>query len=52
MSYLTFKSAKKGGNNPKKGGGNTKKGVKAARNFDYLTPNAKNAFHHLQYAFI
>ena len=43
--YLIFGGAKKGGNN-------TKKGVKAARNFDYLTLATKKAFSHLQHAFI
>ena len=45
--YLTSKSAKKGGDHLKRGGGNTKKGVKVARNFNYLTPDNKKAFHHL-----
>ena len=42
--YLIFGGAKKGGNN-------TKKGVKAAKDFDYLTPAAKKAFNYLRHAF-
>ena len=35
----------------KKGSGNIKNGVKAARGFDYLTPDIKKAFNHLQHMF-
>ena len=41
---LTLKDAKRGG-------GNIKKGVKAARGYDYLTPDIKNAFNYLRHAF-
>ena len=36
----------------KRGNGNTKKGFKAAKNSDYLTPDAEKAFNHLRHAFI
>ena len=49
--YLTFKGAKKGGNNPKKDGSNTKKGVKVARGFYYFTSGAKKAFNLLWHTF-
>ena len=49
--YLTSRSAKKGGNNPKKSGSNIKKDIKAPKSFNYLTPNTKKAFNHLQYMF-
>ena len=49
--YLTSKGIKKGGNNPKRGGGNTKKGVKVTRGSDYLIPDIKKVFNHLQHAF-
>ena len=42
--YLTFEVVKKGG-------GNTKKGVKAAGDFDYLTPVAKKIFNQLWHVF-
>ena len=50
--YLTFKGAKKGGNNLKKGGNNTKKSARAGRGSDYLTPDAKKTFNYLLHAFI
>ena len=49
--YLTFESAKKGGDNPKKDGGNTKKDVKAAKGFHYLIPDTKKVFNYLWHAF-
>ena len=39
--YLTFKSAKKGGNSPKSGSGNSKKVVKDASGSNYLISDAK-----------
>ena len=50
--YPISKNAKKGGKNPKKNGNNTKKDVIAAKNFNYLTSNAKKAFNYLRHAFI
>ena len=49
--YLTSKGAKKGGNNPKRANGNTKKGIKAARGFNYLTPDTKKTFNYLRHVF-
>ena len=45
IDYLTSKDNKRGS-------GNIKKGIEAARGFDYLTPNSKKAFNHLQHTFI
>ena len=51
VGYLTSKGVKKGGNNPKKGSGNIKKGVKAIRDFNYLTLDTKKVFNHLWHIF-
>ena len=49
--YLTFKGAKKSGNNPNSGGGNTKRNVKAAKGSDYITSGTKKIFNLLWYTF-